>query len=329
MTDPIITFKTSYDGVPSFTRAEEKEEATAEITVEDPSSAERENGIPSSIDPATGNPIFLNYDTLLLTLQYVAHDNRSTRNARRVCLLWRNTIDSFVLKKLSKLGVQRRKKADLSDKKLHLFPELGILRFSQLQYVDLSHNQIKYIPDSISRLSQLQHIELSHNKIKHIPDSINGLSKLKILNLACNQIETFPDLKLPQLESLHLSHNLIEQVPRSVEALSMLQSIDLSHNHLTEIADTIGSLRQLAHLDLSYNQISELPDTIGNLSSLRNLELSFNQLSHIPATLGSIPRLRSLDVRHNQLHQLPSEIDYAFQTTDLMVFATDNPGFHF
>ena len=62
---------------------------------------------------------------------------------------------------------------DLSDKGLKLFPSIGELT----QSLDISSNQLTWLPESISNLSRLEKLDLAENKLVTLPISIGKLTK--------------------------------------------------------------------------------------------------------------------------------------------------------
>lgn len=81
-----------------------------------------------------------------------------------------------------------------------------------LLVLDLSYNELTYIPDQISKLHKLNSLNLNNNQLKILPFGIGNLHCLKIFSA---------------------SHNLLSYLPGSIRKCS-LQSIDLSHNPFEE-----------------------------------------------------------------------------------------------
>ena len=42
--------------------------------------------------------------------------------------------------------------------------------------LDVSHNQLTYLPESIGTLSKLMHLDVSHNQLKTLPKSLENLT---------------------------------------------------------------------------------------------------------------------------------------------------------
>ncbi|MFO0321001.1 MAG: leucine-rich repeat domain-containing protein [Bacteroidota bacterium] len=115
-------------------------------------------------------------------------------------------------------------------RKNHLksFP-LEILKFKNLQYLDLSKNSISELPDSIDVLSQLQYFSCSKTGLKRLPKQIGKLSHLKYLNINQNDLTEFPTQigNLESLEFLDAWSNDFDEYPSSLKNLKSLKVLDL------------------------------------------------------------------------------------------------------
>ena len=127
-----------------------------------------------------------------------------------------------------------------------------------IRALDVSHNQLTALPDSIWKLVELQYLDVSHNQLTALPDSIKNLARLKKLYVYSNQLTELP--------------NNIGHLPR-------LQSLNVDHNQLTALPDSIGNLVRLKRLDSAFNQLKALPDSMGNLVGLQWLNVCKNQLT--------------------------------------------------
>jgi Leucine-rich repeat (LRR) protein len=124
---------------------------------------------------------------------------------------------------------------------------------SSLVHLDLSNNQIEYIPESLFEFSRLTSLNLSFNKIKTLEwkqDSNNnktssvgwrhGLISLEHLDLSNNAIHDLGYLPLAlsgckYLRSLLLNNNAIYHIPLELGLLEQLTNIDLLGNSQREI----------------------------------------------------------------------------------------------
>ncbi|KAK4285136.1 hypothetical protein QN277_001876 [Acacia crassicarpa] len=134
---------------------------------------------------------------------------------------------------------------------------------SDLQALDLSHNELKDVVDSLGQLKNLEHLNLASNFLYGpIPLSFRNLTKLLELILEDNHFNG--------------------TIPAFLGRFSFLRVLDLSDNHLKgRIPDSLGKLQNLNILDLSTNSLEgHLGEVhLRNLSSLNDLNLGMNKLS--------------------------------------------------
>lgn len=97
---------------------------------------------------------------------------------------------------------------DVSCNELHWLPE-NFCHLKHLTHCRLSHNHLALLPPEIGRLTQLTHLEINSNMLESLPDSMDQLTSLILLDLYDNQLECFPHLlmKLPALEALDVDNN--------------------------------------------------------------------------------------------------------------------------
>lgn len=115
-------------------------------------------------------------------------------------------------------------------RKQHLkeFP-LEILKFKNLQYLDISKNTIKELPDSIDQLNQLQYFICVKTGLERLPKQIGKLSHLKLLNCSQNELEMLPPQigNLQELKILDLWDNNLSDFPNTLTELNQLEVLDL------------------------------------------------------------------------------------------------------
>ena len=131
-----------------------------------------------------------------------------------------------------------------------------ILNLSSLQFLDLSDNCIKTIPEEISSLGlvelklagnkiadfpvglcfgtivgTLRTLDLSRNNLAHIPFQFHNYKNLIMLRLECNQLQFLPRSfgKLSNLRFFFASSNKLVVLPHSFSSLK-LESLDLFGN---------------------------------------------------------------------------------------------------
>jgi len=132
----------------------------------------------------------------------------------------------------------------LRKKKYKDFP-MQILKFKNLQYLDLSKNSLKELPDSIITLKKLQYLIVSKNSLEALPNTIGGLKNLKYINVNQNEIGRLPYTfgNLENLEIADLWSNNLEYFPETLKQLTKLKTMDLRNILIPQIhQDNIQSM---------------------------------------------------------------------------------------
>ena len=207
---------------------------------------------------------------------------------------------------------------DLSDQNLIKIPD-DIFQLTNLTKLYLSNNQISVIPDDIAQLVSLEVLNLEKNEISVIPEIVFQLTNLKTINLGRNKIKVIsPDIaQLINLKSFGCAHNQIKAIPIEIGQLTELRILSLSYNQIEEISDQFKQLIHLKELHLGNNQIEEIPRSIGRLSNLWSLILEFNLISSLPAEIADLTNLTSLNLKNNNLTSLPNQMNQLSRLTSL------------
>ncbi|KAL5078127.1 hypothetical protein RYX36_017111 [Vicia faba] len=107
-----------------------------------------------------------------------------------------------------------------------LLPTLRSLRVLSLSH----HSNFTVLPDSIYNLLHLRYLDLSHTDIKSLPESICDLYYLQTLNLSsCSSLNELPvDIgKLINLRHLDISDSRIKKMPMQIVRLENLQTLSV------------------------------------------------------------------------------------------------------
>ncbi|PRQ50543.1 putative transcription factor CSD family [Rosa chinensis] len=106
----------------------------------------------------------------------------------------------------------------------NLFFELRCLRT-----LDLSHNDIKELPQQIGELKLLRHLDLSYNfDLEELPNTVGDLCNLQTLRINnCWKLEKLPDTmrKLINLKHLHIEESNKVKLPKDIGKLTSLQTL--------------------------------------------------------------------------------------------------------
>lgn len=105
----------------------------------------------------------------------------------------------------------------------------------QVEYLDLSNNNLHYLPDDIGRLIELKYINLSKNQLTGLPTVIGDLWKLEKIDLSDNLISDVAEEiaaieRLPNLRLLYLGKN-------PINSLDDLMNIALKALDVSECGD--------------------------------------------------------------------------------------------
>eukprot|EP00792_Barthelona_sp_PAP020_P007918 TRINITY_DN3182_c0_g1_i2.p1 TRINITY_DN3182_c0_g1~~TRINITY_DN3182_c0_g1_i2.p1 ORF type:complete len:874 (-),score=230.19 TRINITY_DN3182_c0_g1_i2:1424-4045(-) len=118
---------------------------------------------------------------------------------------------------------------------------------------------------------QLKILNLSHNNINFLDESLALLPNLRVLDLSYNQIKEIHNLTMCEsLVELNLSHNCIESMEEFVFELPNISKLNISHNQICSTSG-IEKLVQITEINISYNLLSSIVNDISKLSVLPNL----------------------------------------------------------
>lgn len=237
------------------------------------------------------------------------------------------SLSSGQFKQLSFLSLRHNKLKQLKDEQLRQFVNLitldlshnqlervpdSLCQLEQLTCIDLQYNRLRQLPQMIGNLRQLSRIRLHRNKLEHLPDSLVLCTNLNELYLDRNQIFYLPSELLRRLNFRHLtlSRNRLVDFPGegSVKFRNM-STMSLEHNHISKIpfgifAEAAGFVK----LIMNNNELRSLPLDVGNWKQIEHLELANNKLQRLPDDLQHLQCLRVLNLANNQLRSIPTTL---------------------
>ncbi|XP_063971814.1 toll-like receptor 6 [Diachasmimorpha longicaudata] len=186
-----------------------------------------------------------------------------------------------------------------ADSGLDEFPE----NITELvEHLDLSGNNLKYIPEDIGRLLELKYLNLARNKLKGLPDKFGELWKLERLDLSQNEIHDVAGgigviTRLPNLRILYLKENPITSLEDLMNVA--VRAVDASYCSIKRITNTsLVGLPDLVSLNLAGNPLK----TLENICSgkIKWLDLSNCRLNYlVPDTFQGLPTLEHLKISNN------------------------------
>ncbi|MBS0224600.1 MAG: leucine-rich repeat domain-containing protein [Proteobacteria bacterium] len=169
-----------------------------------------------------------------------------------------------------------------------------------LRTLVLADNDLTEVSGRIGNLKTLRMLDLGHNKLRRLPDSLGDIEGLSdFLYLHDNQLAMLPLslMGLKRLRYLNISENEFEVLPEAVTGMVGLIELRVTDNRLTELPASISRLIRLRELHLRNNRLINLPDDVASLRELRLIDLRGNPVTHLPEGLLTLPRLEKLDLR--------------------------------
>jgi Protein tyrosine and serine/threonine kinase/Leucine rich repeat len=163
-----------------------------------------------------------------------------------------------------------------------------------LEILNLTHNQLRSLPDQFGCLQKLKIAFFSHNSFEELPTVLSQCPNLSMVGFKSNQIRTIAENTLPaSVRWLILTDNQIEQMPASLGHLSQLQKLMLSGNQLRSLPEEMVRCQNLELIRLAANQLTTLPPWLFTLPRLSWLAYSSNPFCQ--STSSTSPSLTEID----------------------------------
>ncbi|XP_046468491.1 leucine-rich repeat and calponin homology domain-containing protein isoform X2 [Neodiprion pinetum] len=197
----------------------------------------------------------------------------------------------------------------LSGRKLKEFPKTGVkYNLCDTVTADLSKNRFAELPEEVTEYPFLEKLQLYHNAIRVIPDTVVMLQSLAYLDLSRNQLTTLPRevCRLP-LQTLLVAHNRLVSLPEELGRMSALAELDAGCNEISTLPPRIGDLPRLRSLDLRSNLLVQLPIELTYLRLVK-LDVSGNRISVLPNELRKMKSLIDLKLMENPLTSPPASL---------------------
>lgn len=123
---------------------------------------------------------------------------------------------------------------------------------SSLLNLNVSCNQLVFLPDNIGDMVQLEKLRMDQNQLRVLPVTIGACTSLTVLSLTCNQLFHIPDSvqECSNLTALHISSNRFRQLPRCVDSLMQLRQLWASNNELIGLPTSLARLPKLVELQV-------------------------------------------------------------------------------
>ncbi|KAG5835863.1 hypothetical protein ANANG_G00248520 [Anguilla anguilla] len=131
-----------------------------------------------------------------------------------------------------------------------------------LTTLDMSHNHINCIDESVKLIPKVEFLDLSYNELSRV-ENLQHLYNLIHLDMSYNKLTVLEGVhtKLGNIKTLNLAGNQLESLS-GLNKLYSLVNLDLSNNKLSQFEEIkpIGMLPCLEKLSLIKNPLSIIPD---------------------------------------------------------------------
>lgn len=144
---------------------------------------------------------------------------------------------------------------NLAEKELErIFP--NILRFKNVQYLDLSSNTLTDIT-IVADFPNLLHLNVSKNQIADLNafNCEDKLQRLQFLNISTNKIKELTTILVPALRRLNLTENEIASI--SWKGHNCLEVLELRKNKLRKLKG-LANMKCLQELYVCENEITDV-----------------------------------------------------------------------
>jgi Leucine-rich repeat (LRR) protein len=223
------------------------------------------------------------------------------------------------------------------------FSDRFLIIAPQIVSLNLSHNKLSNVPNSMKGMSQLATLNFSHNQITVLPSWIASCSpKLQIDDVEAfkNNPIIFPDTGMcatQPVAHLRVLNNLVAALQAPSKRISLegiagaswdmqksvdhviatlvsdcpLVAIDVSKSLLKNMPPWICQgcrFSSLVSLNLNNNRLHTLPDVLSQFSCLTQLSAVHNMFSVFPAVVGFMHALEDCDLRGNDFNLVPIAI---------------------
>lgn len=181
-----------------------------------------------------------------------------------------------------------------------------------LTHVDLSHNKISEVGDTLANMKLIRKLRLQGNSLKRLKTSdLANLNDLEEIFLQNNELEIIDEKlfdKKVNLKYIDISYNKLTKF--DINEVSSLEHLNLEHNSLSNF--TIGSLKtrkSLRTLILNNNKFREISlYTFRWLSSLELLNLANNGIKPSKHFLKGLIHLKDLILMNNSIEEVTSDM---------------------
>lgn len=195
---------------------------------------------------------------------------------------------------------------DLSYAQLSTLDQIAVSLLPALRTLNVSHNKIRSLPETLGNLQWLEVLTCTDNKIDHLPETIGNLQKLEVLDAHNNCLAELPQSiwNCRSLAKINVTSNSIENwhdppVVAMQEAVVNVGPPEASASDLLAVPTVISRKTSTTSILTGRN----LPPLV---HSLRYLYLGENDLKdNAIQPLAIFHQLRVLNLAYNKIQDLP------------------------
>ncbi|KAG6442372.1 hypothetical protein O3G_MSEX002279 [Manduca sexta] len=211
----------------------------------------------------------------------------------------------------------------------------SLLASNRIERLSVSYNKLTSVSRDLflSLKNSLEHLELEHNILFHLPDSLAQVARLRHLSLAYNRLEDSPQLPT-RIQTLSLAGNFLTVIPSALQTLEpgSIRYLDLSYNRISTLlpSEFYDWSTSLGTINLRGNRIAQIYNNVfpANMP-VKEINLSFNDLYYVhPQSFsnvtGSLHVLESSSTLFSG--HFPFEIENGLENLSWLSF--DNNDFH-
>lgn len=163
----------------------------------------------------------------------------------------------------------------------------SIFTNNRIEKLSMSYNMLTSISRDLfmSLKNSLEHLEVEHNKLFHLPDSLAQVVRLRHLSLAYNQLEESPALP-SRIQTLSIAGNFLTSIPSALQTLESgsIRYLDLSYNRISNLLpnEFLDWSTSLGTINLRGNRIAQIYKNVFPATMpLKEINLSFNDLYYV------------------------------------------------
>ena len=158
----------------------------------------------------------------------------------------------FLQEKSGCLFAQMLDSASLANSPVFTLMEEALQNPEKVYRLKLRKKKFKIFPVDVLKFNNLQELDISKNQIKELPKELDKLQNLQVLNVSCNKLSQLPNSigKLKNLKKIIAFKNDITGLPVQIGELEKLEVLDLWSNEMEFFPDELAKLKNLKFFDL-------------------------------------------------------------------------------